>query len=93
MDEFGDDFIEMYDDGNRVLPRMVLPPSDVPPTMVDGEILNLLRAERAWLTEGTWILDFLVWGQICPPSGLDFLPRCFNFFKCIIIFFLKALEN
>nr|POE88476.1 hypothetical protein CFP56_70443 [Quercus suber] len=68
LDEFGDDFIKMmYGDDNNVLSRMFLPPSDVPPTTVDGEILNLLRAERAWLIAGTWILDFLVRGQICPP--------------------------
>ena len=69
---------KMYGYDNSILPRMVLPPSDVPPAMVDGVILSQLHIVRAWLRVGTWILDLLVWGQISPPTGLDFLPRCFN---------------
>ena len=61
MDNFGDDSIEMYGGDNNVLPRMLLPPYDVLPTMVDGEILNQLRTVPAWLIVGTWILDLLVW--------------------------------
>ena len=59
---------KMYGYDNSILPRMVLPPSDVPPATVDGVILSQLHIVRAWLRVGTWILDLLV----------DFLPRCFN---------------
>lgn len=80
---------KMYGCDNSILPRMVLPPSDNPPTMVDREILNQLHIGRAWLTTGTWILDLLVWGQICPPSRLDFLPRCFNLSLNVFEYFGK----